>query len=244
VSARTYSILDAIRDEWLFGSAFKSGLQTWSAWLVFLAALFGLPMSEEQAAILRQCTGRSTISDRPYLEAALVCGRRSGKSFMMALIGVFLACFRNYTTFLGPGEKATIMIVAADRKQARVVLRFVRGLLAAPVLARRIINDTADAIELEGRVIIEVITASHAVRGYAIGAALVDEVAFFPGDDASTSGAEIIAAIRPAMATIPNSLLICASSPYARRVRCGTHSSVITRLMIPTSWCGALRPWS
>jgi hypothetical protein len=34
--------------------------------------------------------------------------------------------------FLGPGEKATAMIVAADRKQARAALRFVRGLLAAP----------------------------------------------------------------------------------------------------------------
>jgi hypothetical protein len=45
---------------------------------------------------------------------------------------------------------------------------------------------------------------------------LVDELAFFPSDDASVSGAEIIAAIRPAMATIPDSLLICASSPYAR----------------------------
>ena len=48
----------------------------------------------------------------------------------MALIAVFLACFRNYQPYLGPGEKCTIMIVAADRKQARVVIRFVRGLLA------------------------------------------------------------------------------------------------------------------
>jgi hypothetical protein len=90
-------------------------------------------------------------------------------------------------------------------------------LLAAPVLARRIVNDTSDSVELEGDVFIEVITASHAVRGYAIGAALVDELAFFPGDDSSVSGQEIVSAIRPAMATIPNSLLVCASSPYARR---------------------------
>jgi hypothetical protein len=217
MSARTYSILDAIRDERLFGAAFKSGLQTWSAWLVFLAALFGLPLDAEQAAIWRGCTGRDALPAKAFSEAWLVCGRRSGKSFMMALIGVFLACFRDYKPFLGPGEKATVMIVAADRKQARVVLRFVRGLLSVPVLMRRMKADTSDSIELEGDVIIEVITASHAVRGYSIAAALVDELAFLPADDASTSGAEIIAAIRPAMATIPNSLLICASSPYARR---------------------------
>jgi hypothetical protein len=217
MSARTYSILDAVKDERLFGAAFKTGLETWSAWLVFLAALFGLPLDEAQAAIWRQCTGREALPSKSFAEAWLVCGRRSGKSFMMALIGVFLACFRDYCPFLGPGEKATVMIVAADRKQARVVLRFVRGLLAAPVLARRIVNDTADSVELEGDVVLEVITASHAVRGYSVAAALVDELAFLPGDDSATSGAEIIAAIRPAMSTIPNSVLIAASSPYARR---------------------------
>ena len=154
---------------------------------------------------------------KPFSEAWLVCGRRSGKSFVMALLGVFLACFRDYRPFLGPGEKATIMVVAADRKQARVVLRFVRGLLSAPVLKARVINETSDAIELEGDVVVEVITASHAVRGYCLGAALVDELAFFPGDDASVSGAEIIAAIRPAMATIPDSLLH--SAPHHRTAR-------------------------
>jgi Terminase large subunit, T4likevirus-type, N-terminal len=147
----------------------------------------------------------------------MICGRRSGKSFVMALIAVFLACFRNYQPFLGPGEKATIMIIAADKKQARVVLRFVRGLLSAPVLAARVISDTVESIELEGSVTLEVITASNAVRGYTVAACLCDELAFWPADEASTSGAEVIAAIRPTMLTIPGSLLICASSPYARR---------------------------
>jgi hypothetical protein len=216
MSARPFSIIDALSDQRLFGQAFRD-LKTWRAWLVFLAGLFALPMSESEAQVWRECTGRSQPPGKPFTEAWLVCGRRSGKSFVMALIAVFLACFRNYQPYLGPGEKCTIMIVAADRKQARVVIRFVRGLLAAPVLAKRVVNDVSDAIELEGDVVIEVITASHAVRGYALGAALVDELAFFPSDDASISGAEIVAAIRPAMRTIPGSLLVCASSPYSRR---------------------------
>jgi hypothetical protein len=210
------TILDAIRDERLFGPAFKS-LMTWKAWLAFLGALFGLPLLDHQAAIYRECTGRDALPSKAFAEAWLVCGRRSGKSFMMALIGVFLACFRDYKPFLGPGEKATVMIVAADRKQARVVLRFVRGLLSAPVLARRIVNDKSDSLELEGDVVLEVTTASHSVRGYSVAAALVDEIAFFAADDASVSGAAVIEAIRPALATIPNSVLIAASSPYARR---------------------------
>jgi Terminase large subunit, T4likevirus-type, N-terminal len=216
MTARPFSILDAISDQRLFGQGFRD-LSTWRAWLVFLAGLFALPMSEAEAGVWRECTGRSAPPQKPFTESWLICGRRSGKSFVMALIAVFLACFRDYRPFLAVGEKATVMVIAADKKQARVVIRFIRGLLSAPVLAKRVVNDVADAIELQGDVVLEVITASHAVRGYSVAAALVDELAFFPADDASTSGAEIIAAIRPAMATIPGSLLVCASSPYSRR---------------------------
>jgi hypothetical protein len=114
-----------------------------------LAGLFGGSV-RHQGETFRACTGRSGLPDRPFREAWLVCGRRSGKSFIMALIAVYLGCFRNYRQFLGPGERATIMIVAADRRQARQVLRFVRGLLSAPVLAKRVVNDVSDAIELVG----------------------------------------------------------------------------------------------
>jgi hypothetical protein len=210
------SILDAIHDPRLFGKAFKDA-STWSSWFAFLAGLFALPMSEEQAEVWRACTGRSGLPDQPFRESWLICGRRSGKSFVMALIAVFLACFRDYRPFLAVGEKCSVMIIAADKRQARQVLRFVRGLLSAPVLAARVVNDTAESIELEGSVVLEVVTANFAVRGFTVAAALVDEVAFFPADEASTSGSEVIAAIRPTMLTIPGSLLICASSPYSRR---------------------------
>lgn len=153
-----------------------------------------------------------------FAEAWIVCGRRSGKSFIMALVAVFLACFRDYRPHLGPGERATIMVVAADRKQARTVLRYVRGLLAAPPLAKLVENDTAESIELAKSAVIEVGTASHrSIRGYTVAAALCDELAFWPTEDSAAPDVEILAALRPAMATIPNAMLLCASSPYARR---------------------------
>jgi hypothetical protein len=94
------TILDAVRDKRLFGAAFKD-VSTWAAWLAFLAALFGLPMSEAEAEVFRVCTGRSALPDQPFRESWLICGRRSGKSFVMALIAVYLACFRSYQAFLG-----------------------------------------------------------------------------------------------------------------------------------------------
>ena len=66
---------------------------------------------------------------------------------------------------------------------------------------------------------IEIHTASfRSTRGYTVIAALLDEVAFWEVDaDAAQPDAEVIGAIRPAMATIPNAMLLCASSPHSRR---------------------------
>jgi hypothetical protein len=86
------------------------------------------------------------------------------------------------------------------------------------MLARMIERETAEAFDLNNAVTIEVATCSYkTVRGYSICAALLDELAFWPTDDSASPDTEIIAALRPARATIPNAMLLCASSPYARR---------------------------
>jgi hypothetical protein len=149
-----------------------------------------------------------------------VCGRRSGKSFVLATVAVFLACFRDWRPFLGPGEVATVMVVAADRRQARTIMRYVTGLLrGVPMLAQLIESETRESLGLRNRVVIEVHTASfRSTRGYSLVAALLDELAFWPTDEASSEpDVEVINAIKPGMATIPGAMLLCASSPYARR---------------------------
>jgi hypothetical protein len=55
---------------------------------------------------------------------------------MLALVAVFLACFRDWQPYLAPGERATIMVIATDRRQARVIFRYIRALLTmVPMLA-------------------------------------------------------------------------------------------------------------
>jgi hypothetical protein len=57
-----------------------------------------------------------------------------------------------------------------------------------------------------------------ATRGYTIVAALLDEVAIWETDETSAEpDVEVINAIKPGMATVPGSVLLCASSPHARR---------------------------
>jgi len=75
----SFSVLDAIADPHLFGPWFRDDA-TWAAWFAFLAALFGLPMTTEQLAVYRECTGRTEPPATPAREGWLICGRRAGKA--------------------------------------------------------------------------------------------------------------------------------------------------------------------
>jgi hypothetical protein len=212
------NILQAISDPKVFGAHFRGN--TWDVWRAFLAALFALPMTPEQLALYTKHTGRSTPPTQPLHEGWLICGRRSGKSFVLAICAVFLASFRDWRPHLGPGERGTVMIIAADRRQARVIMRYVTGLLrSVPMLAQLIESETRESIALRNRISIEVHTASfRSTRGYTIIAALLDEVAYWPVDEASAQpDVEVINAVRPGMATIADAMLLCASSPHARK---------------------------
>jgi hypothetical protein len=212
------NIIQALDDPNVFGGHFRRG--TWDAWRTFVAALFALPLTPEQLEVYQRHTGRSAPPTEPAQEAWLVCGRCAGKSFMLATIAVYLAAFCDWRPFLGPGELATIMIIARDRRQARVIKRFITGLLhATPMLRRTIEKETADSIRLRNCVAIEIHTASfRSTRGYTIVAALLDEIAFWPTEEGSAEpDIEVINAIKPGMATIPKAMLLCASSPHARR---------------------------
>jgi hypothetical protein len=163
---------------------------------------------------------------RPYrgppggaTEAWLVVGRRGGKSMVLALIAVFLACFKEWAPYLAPGEKGIVMVLAADRRQARTIFHYVHALLTrVPMLANLVARETAESIDLTNGVTVEIMAASYrSTRGYTVIAALCDEAAFWRSDESANPDAEILAALRPAMATIPGAMLLCASSPYARR---------------------------
>jgi hypothetical protein len=212
------TIVEALADPNLFAPWFRDR-ETWRAWFVFLRALFGLPMTADDLALYKQCTGRDEPPAGGAREAWLVVGRRGGKSMVLALIAVFLACFCDWAPFLSPGERGTIMVLAADRRQARTIYRYAHAMLARiPMLAELIERETAEAIDLTNGVTIEIMAASfRSVRGYTVIAALCDEIAFWRSEESSNPDAEIVAALRPAMATIPDAMLLCASSPYARR---------------------------
>jgi len=211
------NIVDLINHPGLLRKWFRG--ESWRAWRVFLAALFGLPLTPEDLLVYQRHTGRQTPPKEQAREAWLVVGRRGGKSIISALAAIYLAFFRDYRKILAPGEVGTIMVIAADRRQARTVLRYIDGFIdAVPALARMVVKRTKEAIELDNRVMIEIQTASfRAVRGYTVVACIADEVAFWRTDEAANPDTEILNGLRPGMATIPGAVLLAISSPYARR---------------------------
>jgi hypothetical protein len=176
-------------------------------------------MTPEQIATYRECTNRTEPPTEQVKQAWLICGRRSGKSRTLALIAVFLGCFHNYEKYLAPGERGTILILAKDRQQARTIFRYIRAMLnETPMLKRMVERELAESFDLVNRITIEVGTANfRSVRGATIVAALLDELAFWQGEDSANPDREVITALKPAMVTIPNAMLLCASSPYAKR---------------------------
>lgn len=211
------SILDCCRDAEIFGGWFARG--DWTAWFVFLAALFGEPLTEPERAVFHECTGRTVAPAQQAREAYLVVGRRGGKTLILALICVFMAVFRDWTAHLAPGERATIMLVAADRRQARIALRYIKALLHEVSLLEPLVeNETADSVHLRNRVTIEVHTCSlRSTRGYALACVAADEAAFWRSEESSEPDEEVLNAIRPGLSGMPGSMLLVGSSPYGQR---------------------------
>lgn len=213
------TIIESIEDPQIFGSTFRD-LATWRNWVAFLKSLFALPMDDEEFQVYQEFTGRTTAPTEPAREAWLPIGRRGGKSRIASLIAVYVACFRDFSDVLGPGEVGTVMLIASDRRQARILYRYIVALLEGSPLLRSMVEEKLkESIRLTNNIQVEVHTCSFkAVRGYSVVACLADEIAFWSSDEyGANPDAEVIAAIRPGMSSIPGAMLLAISSPYSRR---------------------------
>ena len=139
------------------------------------------------------------------------------------------------------------MIIAADRRQARVIMRYCLGLLkSVPMLAQLIESETRESVTLRNRIVIEVHTASssRSTRGYTIVCALLDEIAYFPTDEASAEpDVEIINAMQPGHGHHPSVRFFCAHHHrMLARVLFGPRSPSTSARTAIRCWCGRQRP--
>lgn len=192
--------------------------ESWSAWRAAARALTCAPMSAAEVAVYQQCTGRTRPPAAPVAEALFIVGRRGGKSRFGGALGVHAASQR-YD--LAPGERGVVGVAAADREQARVLL----GYVSAPfqgaqsrwaALRSMVTRSTRWSVDL-GDVSVEVTTSSfRRARGRTFAAAVCDEVAFWVDEKSGANPAtEVLAAIRPALATLSGRLTII-TTPFSK----------------------------
>lgn len=196
-----------------FDSVFGS---TWAAWRAWLCGVFGLPMTEAEAELFRRGTGRQKLPTSRAREVWNVVARRAGKSRMAGFLVAFLGGVVKWT--LAAGERGVVLVVTPSRRQATVILDYAEAFLKL-LPGVEIVRRTLDTIELSTGIAIQVQTASFRTpRGFTVVACVCDEIAFWRSDDgAANPDTEILRAIRPSLASVPSSLLIALSSPYAQR---------------------------
>ena len=209
------NIIEAIEDPKLFGSLFKDQ-GTWSNWMVALKAVFGLPMDRKELAVYRKFTGRKKAPKGQFKENFFIVGRRGGKSFVSAVIACYLALFHDWRPYLALGEKGWIMVIASDRTQARVIMGYIKAILQLKMFRNQIEKELTQEVWLKNQIIISIKTCDYrSIRGFSVVAAICDEIAFWRSEGANPSQ-EILTALRPALATIPKSILLGISTPYAK----------------------------
>lgn len=204
----------AIDDPLLLGPSFSG--PSWDLWRAILKAAFGEPMTEDDVKRFREVAERDPPKRR-VRELWVIAGRRSGKDSIAAAIAT-VAGMGDYSAHLRPGERASIMCLASDRGQSKIVHRYIMGNFnTVPLLTPLIERSTEETVELSNRVEVIVSTNSYrAVRGRSIVCAIFDECAFWRDESSATPDAETYNAVEPALATLPGSMLIGISSPYRR----------------------------
>ena len=190
---------------------------TWATWRVIARLIDGdaaLLTPDEQALALR-LTGRTKLPTEAPREVYIGAGRRGGKSRFGALVAAWLAA-REYPQ-LAAGEMATVVNVAPDRDQAKLDLRYAKGIIeASPMLAAELNGSTAETVSFRHRTQIAVATASYRlVRGGTLAGAVVDESAFLRSEESALPDVELLRALRPALLTL-RGLLLVISSPHRK----------------------------
>lgn len=194
---------------------------SWDAWRAVLRGAFAEPMDACDLARFRELAQRDPPAGR-VRELWLAIGRRGGKDSAASAIATYAAVFGDFARYLRPGERATILCLAVDRAQAKIVFGYVRAYFErVPLLAPLVARITDDAVELVNGVDIVVGTNTfRGLRGRTVALAVLDEIAFWRDDSGLyvNPDREVYGALVPALATLrkAGAMIVAISSVYRR----------------------------
>lgn len=160
---------------------------------------------------------RATLSDfyqGNRRQLVLRVGRRGGKSSTLCRIAVLEALFGAHV--IPPGDIGVVAIISTTRDEAAQRLRTVKAILDALSIKYRAIDH---GIELDHKpVAFKTFVASvSGVSGFTAICIIADEVAKWrDADTGANPCTEVLASLRPTLATMPNARLFLSSSPVGR----------------------------
>jgi hypothetical protein len=207
----------ALSDPALLGDALAGG--SWHTWRSLLLAAMGEQLQPSELAAFQRVTGRTQPPPSRIEEALFLVGRRGGKDRAASVLATYLAALVDWSSVLARGERGLVLCIGPDQRQAKIQRDYIEGNFdASPIMSSLIRGRTLDTIELSNRISIEVRAASfRRLRGVTCVAVIATEAAFWHTDEGSGNpDAEILAAVRPSLATTHGPLIII-TSPYGRR---------------------------
>jgi hypothetical protein len=212
----TPSIVDFIADPALLGPFFSGA--SWNRWRAVLKAAFALPMTKADRVLFAEVSGGRAPPTRRVRELICCIGRGGGKNSISAALASFIAVTGDFSR-LRPGEKASILTLATDRRQAAIAWDYIRGNFeASPLLSAMLAGQPKDGkIELRNNAVVEVVTNNpRAPRGLTIACAIFDEAAHWYGQDYANPDVEVDNAVSPGLMRFSGSLKIIISSVHRR----------------------------
>jgi hypothetical protein len=207
------NIIDFIRHPLIMNDQTMSPSQS-----AFLKVTYGLPLDDVELEIYRCATGRGTYVPRMQREVTLIGGRRGGKTGKLAARIALYEAWR-YRRILR-GERRYVMLIAPVIAQAKIAFDFIlNDILNSPILRAKIVKVGGNEIELKNGIIIGCYACSRiTVRGRAAVAIICDEICFWRNELTSTNNdEEVLAALRPSMATFPTGKIIKISTPNVKQ---------------------------
>jgi hypothetical protein len=224
----------ALTDPNLLGDVLAGG--TWFSWRTLLIAAMGEQLTDNERVLFRQLAGgREREPGRQVEECAFVVGRRGGKSRAISVLVSYIGGLCRHPA-LAPGERGILLCIAPDQKQADIVLDYVEAnFRSSPILRQLIEARIARELRLTNGVDIEVRASDfRRLRGPTYVGCVADECAFWLAENSSNPDSEILASVRPGLATTGGPLFMI-SSPYARRGELwniyNKHFAVVDRAM-------------
>jgi hypothetical protein len=174
--------------------------------------LFGVELTPRQRERL------TDIEDGHFLLAVWAMGRRSGKTLLMVLVGLWLCLLRpDLARYVRRRERRYVLFVATNLRQARLAVELARSIIEASPLLRGLVESvTDDEIRFRnGTALVAFPCTSRGGRGWPVMGLFMDEAAHFIDGDGNQAADPVFRSLSPSVSQFGSAArIIVASSPY------------------------------